>query len=71
MCSKDATQPDGSRQDFTKAVWAGEMAQQLGALAALLEDQDSLPRITMVAAHKLPLTPVPGDPVPSSNFFWH
>ena len=46
-------------------VRAGEMAQWLRLIAALLEDSDSVP-ITQV-----PTAPALGDPMLSSPFSWH
>lgn len=47
-----------------------EMAQQLRAFDVLLEDPGSGPS-THMAAHQLSVIPVPGDPVPSSDFHRH
>lgn len=47
-----------------------EMAQQLRAFDVLLEAPGSGPS-THMAAHQLSVIPVPGDPVPSSDFHRH
>ena len=43
-----------------------EMAEQLRAFDVLLEDPGSSPS-THLSTHQLPIIPVPGDPVPSSD----
>lgn len=43
------------------ACGAVDMAQWLRTLVTLTEDLDLIPR-THMAAHKLPVSPVPGDP---------
>ena len=48
----------------------GEGARLLRALAALAEDLGQSPSI-LVADPNFLLTPVPGDPVPSSGLCWY
>jgi hypothetical protein len=46
------------------------MAQWLGGLVALAEDPDWFPVLTLGGSQPF-VTPVPGDPMPSSGFCKH
>ena len=56
---------------ITTLIWAvGAQAQQLRALAALSEDLSSGPGFRS-GSSQLPITPAPGDLMPSSGFHGH
>ena len=48
-------------------VVAGDMAQQLRTLAALAQELGPVPRTYMLSHN--PLSAVPADPMPSSDFY--
>lgn len=55
---------------FKTHLWVREMAQQLRAFVALVEDLSSIPSTNMMVS-QLSVIPVPEDPMTSSDFKRH